>query len=62
VATQLWVNRGTHHATLSGVGVMLPTLITWARQNVQDPVAEGGVQTQSPKLGDELGVDNGVER
>ena len=32
-----------------------------ARQEVQDPVAEGGVQTQSPKLGDKLGGDNSVE-
>jgi hypothetical protein len=28
----------------------------------QDPITEGGVQTQSPKLSDELGGDNGVER
>jgi hypothetical protein len=31
-------------------------------QEVQDPVAEGGVQTQGPKLGDKLGGDNGAER
>ena len=32
-----------------------------ARQEVQDPVAQGGVQTQGPKLNDELGGYYGVE-
>jgi hypothetical protein len=31
-----------------------------AWNEVQDPVAEGGVQSQVPKLGDEFGGDNGV--
>ena len=32
-----------------------------ARQEVQDPVAQGGVQTQDPELNDELGGYHGVE-
>ena len=32
-----------------------------ARQEVQDPVAQGGVQTQGPELDDELGGNYGVE-
>ena len=32
-----------------------------ARQEVQDPVAQGGVQTQGPELNDELGRYYGVE-
>ena len=64
VATQSWVNRqyrrglsthpwGTPVLRVSVAEVMLPTLTTWvlARQEVQDPVAEGGVQSQGPKLG-----------
>ena len=31
------------------------------RQQVQDPVAQGGVQTQGPELNDELGAYYGVE-
>ena len=31
-----------------------------ARQEVQAPVAQGGVQTQGPKLNDELGGYYGV--
>ena len=44
--------------------VLLPTLTTcWAAsREVQDPVAEGGVQSQGPELCDELGGDYGVER
>jgi hypothetical protein len=40
---------------------LLPTFTTWARQEVQDPVAQGGVQTQGPELSDELGGHYGVE-
>ena len=32
-----------------------------ARQEVQDQVAQGGVQTQGPKLSDELGGHYGVK-
>ena len=32
-----------------------------AHQEVQDPVAQGGVQTQGPELNDELGGYYGVE-
>ena len=32
-----------------------------ARQEVQDPVAQGGVHTQCPELNDELGGYYGVE-
>jgi hypothetical protein len=32
-----------------------------ARREVQDPVAQGGVQTQGPELNDDLGVYYGVE-
>ena len=36
--------------------MLLPTLTTWgaARQEVQYPVAQGGVETQDLKLDDEL--------
>ena len=33
----------------------LPTPLGVAGQEVQDPVAQGGVQTQGPELEDELG-------
>ena len=42
--------------------VAYPHHLGLACQEVQDPVAEGGVRSQGPKLGDELGGDNGVER
>jgi hypothetical protein len=32
-----------------------------ARQEVQDPVAKGGVQSQGPEFDDEFGGDYGVE-
>ena len=32
-----------------------------AHQEVQDPVAQGGVQTQDPELSDEIGRHYGVE-
>jgi hypothetical protein len=44
---------------ISVVEVLLPTFT--ARQEVQDPVAQGGVQTQGPELNDELGGYYGVE-
>ena len=45
------------------VEVMFPAFTTWgaARQEVQDPVAQGGVQAQGLKRNDELGGDYGVE-
>ena len=48
---------------ISGVGMLLPTLTTWgaARQEVQDPVAQGGVETQGLKLNDEFGGYYGVK-
>jgi hypothetical protein len=44
---------GTHVVRIREVEV--------ARQEVQDPVAQGRVQTQGPKLNDELGGYYGVE-
>jgi hypothetical protein len=40
--------------------VWVPTLTTWwpAHQEVQDPVAEGGVQSQGPELGGHYGVEH----
>ena len=68
VATQSWVNmeyrRGlsTHPCgapllRICEVEVLFPTFTTWGRPvlEVQDPVAQGGVQTQGLKLNDELG-------
>ena len=42
--------------------MLLPTLTTWgvAGQEVQDPVAQGEVQTQGLKFNDELGGYYGV--
>ena len=38
---------------LGGLAYMLlPTLTAWG-QEVQDPVAEGGIQSQGPEIGDE---------
>ena len=44
-----------------GGDVAYPRHLGAACQEVQNPVAEGGVQSQGPKLGDELGGDYGVE-
>ena len=64
------VQEGTQHTPMwgscvkgqcGGGDVAYPYHLESARQ-VQDPVAEVCVQTQSPKLGDELGGDNGVKR
>ena len=56
MATRSWVNReyrrglrthpcGPPVLRISGVEMLFPTLTTWVRQ-VQDPVAQGGVETQ----------------
>jgi hypothetical protein len=44
-----------------GGDVAYPHHLRSAGMEVQDQVAEGGVQSQGSKLGDKLGVDNGVE-
>ena len=46
---------------VSVADVLLPHHLGAARQEIEDPVAEGGVQAQGPELGDELGWDYGVE-
>jgi hypothetical protein len=47
---------------ISGEEMLLPTLTTWgARQEVQYPVAQGGVETQGLELDDKLGGYYGVE-
>ena len=67
MATQSWVNREyrrglrTHPSVnpvlrISGVEMLFPTLTTWGRPvKVQDPVAQGGVETQDLKLNDHFG-------
>ena len=59
VMSEQGVQEGTEHAPLRGyrvedcvADVLLPTLTTWgaARQEVQDPVAEGGVCVMSDEL------------
>ena len=74
LATQLWVNReyrrglSTHPCGAPMLRISVADVVAYphhlglTRQEVQDPVAEGGVQSQGPKLGDELGGDYGVER
>ena len=74
MAMQSWVNReyrrglSTHRCRapvlmISEVELLFPTFTTWgaARQKVQDPIAQGGVETQGLKLNDELGGYYGVE-
>ena len=74
MATKSWVNRdyrrglrthpcGAPVLRISEVEMLFPTFNTWgaARQEVQDPVAPGGVQTQGPELNYELGGYYGVE-
>ena len=74
MAKQSWVNReyrrglrthpcGAPVLRISGVEILFPTFTTWwaARQKVQDPVAQGGVETQALKLNDEFGGYYGVE-
>ena len=73
-ATQSWVNReyrkglstypcGAPVLRIREVEVLFPTFTTWgsACQEVQDPVAQVGAQTQGPELNDELGGYCGVE-
>jgi hypothetical protein len=55
VATQSRVNRDWH----GRVNVAYPHDLGSAPQEVQDPVAEEGVQSQGPKVGDEHGGDIG---
>jgi hypothetical protein len=75
IATQSWVNReyrrglkthpyGAPVLRISGVEMLLlPTLTTWgaARQEVSDPAAQGGVDTQGLELNDEFGRYYGVK-
>jgi hypothetical protein len=44
-----------------GCVVTYPYHLEAARQEVQDPLAEGGVQSQGPELSDEFEGHNGVE-
>ena len=64
------VQEGTEHRPLRGPSVEdqrckgdvnYPHDLGSARQEVQDPVAEGGIQSQGPKVGEERALDNGVE-
>ena len=53
--------RGHRFDSQSGGRVVAyPHRLGVARQEVQDPVAEGGVQSQGPELSNELGGDYGV--
>ena len=74
IATQFWVNReyrrglsmhpcGAPVLRISEVEILFLTFyhLGVARQIVQDPVAQGGVQTQGLKLNDELGGYYAVE-
>ena len=64
------VQEGTKHKSLwgpRGEGQPGRSNVSYAhrrsaRQEIQDPVAEEGVQSQDPKLGDEIGQDYAVER
>jgi hypothetical protein len=69
MTTQSWVNReyrrglstypcGAPVSRVSEVEMLFPTFTTWGRPiKAQDPLAQGGVETQ----GDELGGYYGVE-
>ena len=70
MASQSWMNRVQEGAEAldpcvedqqSGSVVSYLQHLGVACQDVQDPVAQGGVQTQGPKLNDELGGHYGVE-
>ena len=74
LAKQSWVNREysrvTKYTSLKGPSVKdqrgrrvvaYPYHLGAALQEVQDPVAQGGVQTQCLKLNDEFGGYHGVE-
>ena len=65
------VQEGTEPAPLRGPGVedqrgrrvvAYPYHLGAARQEVQDPFTEGGVQSHGPELSDEFGGHYGVER
>jgi hypothetical protein len=74
-ATQSWVNREyrvlrtlswrTHVFSVvsqcGGGDVANPHSLWFSSQEVQDPIAEGGVQIQGSELGVELGRNNSVE-
>jgi hypothetical protein len=63
------VQEGVEHAPLWGpsVEVQRRGVVSYhhhlraTRQEVQDPVAQGGVQSQDPELSDELGGYYGIE-
>ena len=70
MATQSWVDReyrrglrthpcGAPVLRISGVEMLFSTFTP--RQNVQDPVAQGGVKTQGLELNDEYGGYYGVK-
>jgi hypothetical protein len=70
MATQSWVNREYRRGLstdpvlrISEVEMLFPTFNTWeaARQEVQEPIAQRGVETQGLKLNDELGGYYGVK-
>ena len=67
MAMQSWVNReyqrglsmhpcGAPVLRVSEVEMLFPTFTTWGRpfQNVQAPIAQGGVETQGLQLDDEV--------
>ena len=55
------VQERAEHTPLWGASVSYLHYLGVARQEVQDPVAQGGGQTQGLKLNDELGRYYGVE-
>ena len=74
MAMQSWVNReyrrglrkhpcGAPVLRISGVEMLLPTFhhLGVARQKVQNPVAQDGVETQGLELNDEFGGYYGVK-
>jgi hypothetical protein len=73
MATQSWVNReyrrglkmhpcGAPVLRVSEVEMLFPTFtMRAAHQKVQDPIAQGGVETQVLQFDDELGGYYGVE-
>ena len=66
MVTQSWVNREyrrrlSTHTQRSGDAVSCLRHLRVARQKVQDPIAQGEVETQGLKLNDELGGYYGVE-
>ena len=71
LAMQSWVNREYKRGVLGSSSVedqrgrcvaTYPHHLGAVSQEVQDPVAEGGVKSQDPSLSDELGGYYGVER